>query len=168
MLYCDAPTLTRFFDERSIRDLLSDDGAPYDGDLALNATLETLLQAASGRLEAACYFGGLYTADDLANLPANSQALAAEICARLAMAALLSRRAKDAELATKLEQSAEEYLGQLRDGKRLFDLPAQKAAGHPFVAWPSIRWLNAREAVTDRTPHFYPRASDRLPADRRG
>jgi len=169
-LYCDAAALVQHFDERTIRDLLSDTGQPVQGDLSADSRLTKILQAASGRLEAACFVSENYSAAELAGMSENSQALAAEICARLAMATLMSRRPDRfaTEAVQRLEEGAEAYLQQLRNGARLFDVGQHAAAGNPAVAYPSVQQIQDLNQITQRTKNFYPRPERRLPLSQGG
>lgn len=169
-LYCDAAHLIQLFDGNTVRDLLSDTGQPAAGDLADNATLAQFLKSASGRLEAACFVSENYSADELADMSENSLALAAEICGRLVMAALMSRRPErfSAEVVQRLEESAESYLQQLRDGARLFNVGNHAAAGNPSVAYPTVSQVVDQNLITQRTKNFYPNPAARLPISRGG
>jgi hypothetical protein len=169
-VYCTAAQLLNFADERTIRDLLSDSGQPVAGDLASNPKLTMLLQSASGRLEAACFVSENYTAVELAAMSDNSLALAAEICGMLVMATLHSRRPGRLapELVKQLREGAEDYLQQLRNGARLFDVGDHAEAGKPSTEWPTVAEIEDLNAITRRTKHFYPDPARRLPISKGG
>ena len=80
------------FDERDIRDLLSDDGDPFAGDLATSDRLTHILESASGNLLAAASAGANYTEAELSGLEGNAQALMVEIVCTLAVVRLHRRR----------------------------------------------------------------------------
>lgn len=163
-----ATDMVAFFDERTIRDLLSDTGEPVIGDLADNVKLQGLLKAASGRLEAACFVSDLYTAAELDDLTDNSRSLAAEIVSTLVMVNLMRRRAKpeSAELLKGWIDQAEGYLQQLRNGARLFDVNdsnTHQEAGQAKISWPTIQQIDDGNRITRRTQHFYPDTARDLP-----
>jgi hypothetical protein len=172
-VYCDADKLTRYFDERTIRDLLSDTGQPVaagSASLAADVKLLEILKSASGRLEAACLISENYTLEELAAMSENSKALAAEICANLAMAMLMRRRPEryKAETIVAMSKDAEDYLQQLRNGARLFDVGKHAEAGKPELTYPSVAQIQNENAITMRTKNFYPNPTARLPISRGG
>jgi hypothetical protein len=155
------------YDERTIKDLLSDTGEPI-ADLTGNTALTALLEAASGRVEAALLVARIYSTDQLAALTGNSLALLKDIVCDLTMAKLLRRRPEKygADAIKAASQEAEEYLDRLRKGERLFDIDANITAGLPKVEGPSTldyEWLNL---IPDRTQRFYPARMRRLPLGR--
>ena len=155
------------YDGRTIEDLLSDSGEPI-ADIASDQKLAALLEAASGRVEAAVLVANHYTLDELTSLSGNSLALLKDIVCDLAMARLLRRRpekmgGKAVEAITK---EAEEYLDRLRNGDRLFDIAAHKDAGLPTVTGPTAMDYARLNLIPDRTKHFYPSRARRLPLGR--
>lgn len=169
-LYCDAATLLQFFDERQVRDLLSDTGQPAPGDLADDEKLAEALKAASGRLEAACLVSEHYTTAELATMSENSLALAAEICSALVMGILMRRRfgRVNAEQVKAITQWAEDYLQQLRNGARLFDVGKHAEAGKPELKYSTPAQIQNQNGITVRTQNFYPSRSGVLPINRGG
>lgn len=169
-LYCDAAKLVEYFDNREIRSLLSDTGQSVDGNLANDPKLAEMLKSASGRLEGACFVSENYSAEELASMSENSLALAAEICANLTMGMLMRRRIGRVSLeqCQAITDHAEDYLQQLRNGARLFDVGRHAEAGKPSISWPTPVQLNDLNAITSRTQNFYPSAASRLPISRQG
>jgi phage gp36-like protein len=157
------------YDERSIADLLSDTGDPVESaDLATDTKLLAALESASGRVEAAVLVSNNYTAAELAGLTGNSLALLKDIVCDIAMARLLRRRPEkigEDSLAS-IAKESEDYLDRLRNGDRLFDVPAHREAGTPSVDGPTAVDYQNLNLIPDRTKHFYPRRSGRLPIGR--
>lgn len=169
-IHCTADQLVHYFDEQSIRDLLSDNGQPVTATLSADPKLAELLKSASGRLEGACFVSKNYSATELADMSDNSKALAAEICAYLTMAMLMRRRPErfNAETCRGMAEDAENYLQQLRNGARLFDVGDHADAGTPQVEFPTTVEIQDLNAITQRTRNFYPRPERRLPISRGG
>lgn len=159
--------LIDFFDETIVADLVSDDGLPVP-DLDTDAKLLRILDAAEGRLESACTVASIYTPSELAALTGTSLALAQEIIAGLAMAALLRRRgtAKYSEIADRVKEY-EDFLDRLRKGERIFGGSDDAIdAGLPEVDGPTVAVYERLNLLPDRTQHFYPNRSSRLPIGR--
>lgn len=171
-VYCTADQLFSHVDENDVRDLLSDSGQKISGDLSTNPKLVELIKAASGRLEGACFIGDNYTPEELAAMTPNSLALAAEIVAMLVRATLYGRRPGRyaVEFVRDLRQQAEDYLGQLRDGHRLFDVgtKAHQDAGHVSLEYPTTLQIEDQNLITQRTRNFYPLPERRLPISKGG
>jgi phage gp36-like protein len=166
--YADADDLVYRFDERVIKDLLSDDRSPVES-LHGNLRIEAALDDASGRIDGALQVGGQYTTDDLEGLTSNSLALMKRITCELAMAYLLSRRPElfGGQRYEALQKSSEEYLERLRRGDRLFASSAEHvAAGLPSVDGPTATDYNRLNLLPDRTQRYYPSRSSRLPIGR--
>ena len=161
-----AEHMTHFFDESIIADLVSD-GDDQEPVLATNPKLLTLISAAEGRLESACTVANIYTPDTLAALTDNSLALLREIVCGLTMAALLRRRpGKYSEIAERVKET-EDYLDRLRKGERVFGGSTEaREAGLPQIEGPTIATYERLNLIPDRTRHFYPNRSSRLPIGR--
>jgi len=160
--------LLSFYDERTIRELLTDSEVAITGDLTLNARLASMLRSSTGRLESACYVSGNYTPEELSNLADNAQALAAEIICSLVMVTLMRRRPEryPVETIKMMHDDSEAYIQQLRNGERLFEINANRTheeAGKEKISWPTIEQINDRNAITRRTKHFYPDTTRDLP-----
>lgn len=158
--------MVMFYDENVVADLVSDDG-DQETSLATNATLLKMLSAAEGRVESACTVAGIYTPDNLALLTGSSLSLLQEIVCAIAMANLLRRRpGKYSEIAESVKEY-EEYLDRLRKGERIFGGATEvREAGVVNVDGPTIATYEKLNLIPDRTQHFYPNRSSRLPIGR--
>lgn len=167
MAYANSSDLIDRYDERTIKDLLSDTGEQI-ADLAENSKLLALLDASSGRVDAALLVANHYTTKELTELTGNSLALLKDIVCDIAMAKLLKRRPENLgrESIEAVTKEAEEYLDRLRNGNRLFDIPAHIEAGLPEVTGPTVADYDRLNLIPDRTKHFYPPRSRRLPIGR--
>lgn len=156
------------FDERDIRDLLSDDGDPFAGDLATSDRLTHILESASGNLLAAASAGANYTEAELSGLEGNAQALMVEIVCTLAVVRLHRRRTNKLadETVKAWEEAAQGYLDMLRKGQRIFPVEAHQAAGLPTIGGPTAVDYNRMNLITTRTKNFYPSVASRLPLGR--
>jgi phage gp36-like protein len=165
--YADPSDMIVRYDEQTVKDLLSDTGEPIV-DLTTNAKLLALLEAASGRLEAALLVARHYTVVELSALTGNSLALLKDIVCDLTMTKLLRRRPEKfgSDAIKAASQEAEEYLDRLRNGERLFDVPAHIDAGLPSVDGPSTIDYQNLNLIPDRTQRFYPARMRRLPLGR--
>ena len=161
------PTImTYFHDENIIADLVSDTG-DQETSLGTNTKLLAILSAAEGRVESACTVANIYTPAILAALTGSSLALLQEIISNLAMLTLLKRRpGKYSELKDQAE-SYELYLDQLRKGERVFGGSVDnREAGLPDIDGPTVTTYETLNLIPDRTQHFYPNRSSRLPIGR--
>jgi len=166
MSHATPEDLVRYHDEMVIADLLSDSGEPI-ADLTSHPTLLALLQSAAGRVEAACSVSNLYQPEELAALTGNSEALLKEIESDLVMIRLLRRRPGKYEAIGAQVKDAEDYLDRLRKGERIFGGIAEvREAGLPQIEGPSIATYERLNLIPDRTHHFYPHRSGRLPIGR--
>lgn len=167
MPYAVPTDLATFFDVTVIADLASDDGTP-SADYTTDANVLAALSAASGQVNAAVMVGNIYVAADLAALVGDDLQLLKEIVCQLAMAKLIRRRPEKygSEAYQKYVEDAESYLDRLRKGERLFNLPAQEAAGLPEVDGPTIVTVNRLNLITARTRNFYIDPGRRLPLGR--
>ena len=165
--YADFYDLISFADERTVTDLLSDQGE-YTGDPATDAKLTTLLQAASGQVEAACGVSDIYKPDALADLTGNSLALLKQLVAALTMVAHVRRRPEKygSEYWQAIRTETEEYLDWLRKGERLFDDPAKRAAGLPTIDGPTAVTYRYLNLIPSRTLNYFPSVAQRLPLGR--
>lgn len=167
MSYATAETMTRFYDETIVADLVSD-GGDQEPDLENNPKLTTLLAAAEGRLESACTVANIYTPTTLAALTGNSLALLQEIVCGLCMASLLRRRqaSEYSEIAEQV-QGYEDHLDRLRKGERVFGGSEEnRNAGEPDIDGPDTATYERLNMLPDRTRNFYPNRASRLPIGR--
>lgn len=166
--YATADDLIERYDERIVRDLLSDDGVPVSKKLTTVDRLTSQLTAASGRVEAAALCGKLYTTEQLEALTGNSLALLKELVCDLTMIRLIMRRPEkfDDEHRKVLREETEEYLSMLRKGERLFDIDANIEAGLPSIDGPTATTYQRLNMIPDRVKNYYPARATRLPIGR--
>jgi phage gp36-like protein len=166
--YATADDLVARYDERTIRDLLSDDGTPVTERLTSHTRLTSLLEAASGRVEAASLNAKMYTAVQLAALTGNSLGLLKDIVCDLAMIRLIMRRPEkfSSEQIKDMREAAEGYLEQLRKGERLFAIDANIDAGLPTIDGPTAVDYERLNLIPDRIRNYYPSRARRLPIGR--
>lgn len=128
MSYADGDDFIVRYDTRLVGKLLSDTGtavvAPQNSD-----DLAVYLEQASGEVEAACFAGERYTADDLTNLEGNSLALLKGLVCALAFWLMLQRRGESLDKYPHVEQQLT-LLDQLRNGARVFNVAAVLDSGH--------------------------------------
>lgn len=167
MPYALPTDLATFFDVNVISDLARDDGVQAP-DYTTDPNVLAALSAASGQINAAVLVGEIYTAADLAALAGDDKQLLVEITCQLAMAKLIRRRPEKygSESYQGYVKDAEAYLDRLRKGERLFNLPAQIAAGLPEVDGPTIATVNRLNLITARTRNFFIDPGRRLPIGR--
>lgn len=167
--YCTVTQFLEFVDDRSVRDLLSDDGTRTAGSLAANATLLLLLGAASGEVEAAACAGQRYVIDpgatpprnDLAALTGNSASLLARMVAWLAFHDLWSRRPSEAPLHPQA-QRALDFLERLRLGERVLGVLENHQAGHVEADLQSAAEVTARGGIVVTAERYFGLRNDRL------
>lgn len=158
--------LAIYFDERAIEGLASDTGEP-DLDWPNNQKIKDILSSADGRIEAACTVANLYEAADLDALTGSALQLYKEIACCLAMAILIRRRqGKYRKEYEEQLKEAEDYLGLLRKGERVFGIVANRDAGMAYIDGPDVIDYDRMNLLPDRTKHYYPSRSSRLPTDR--
>ena len=165
--YVGYTDLITFADERTVKDLLSDDGN-YVGDASNDPKLLTILSTASGMVEAACGVSDLYTPDDLAKLSGNSLSLLKSLVCSLAIFLLISRRPEKygTECRQAIREETEEYLDKLRKGMRLFDDQSRRTAGVPNVDGPTAVDYQNLNSLPVRARNFFPSMAQRLPLGR--
>lgn len=156
------------YDERVLKDLVSDSGTPattLQGDRKIAIALES----GSGRVLAACRVGKLYSLSELAQLEGPDSSLLKDIVCQIAMVKLMRRRPRPdmADSMKMMEEEAEVYLKLLRDGHRVFGLDAKLEASVPDVQAPSVAQIENLNLITTRFSRYYPSPSRRLPLDHR-
>lgn len=163
MAYASADDLATFFDSRILQDLVSDTGDP-DPRWKTNAKVTTILEAASGRIDAACTVAQHYLASDLTALTGNSLALLKELTCTIAAALLIARRGgKYSEEYKEKIAAAEEFLDRLRKGERVFGVEANREAGAVNIEGPTTATYDKLNLIPDRTQHYYPSRKSRMP-----
>lgn len=159
--------VTQFFDEQTVKDLLSDSGDPVI-DVTTDAKALTLLAAARGRLASACTVSNMYAAADLDDLAGDSAALRDEIVCKAFMVSLARRRPEKfaSDYWKAIAEEVEEYLDRLRKGERLFDVADNREAGLPTIDGPTLTTYERLNMLPDRTNNYYPGRGGRLPIGR--
>lgn len=160
MSYATISDLTTYYDERTIADLVSDNGVRPTS-LAGNAVLTASLASASGRVEAACTVANLYTPVQLATLTDNASAMLKQIVCRLAIVELMARRIEDwsSERLAKARQESEDYLDRIRKGERIFGIlndTSHQDAGLIALDAPSVVELDLERDIVSVCAPFYP------------
>jgi hypothetical protein len=129
--YCSNQTFLVFFDGRNLADLISDADTPVAvGTLPTNATLTSILQAASGEVEMWCLKGNKYQPSDLAMLTGNMALKLAKIVANIAFGMMLERRPDKAYKMPESVLAARKELEQVSKGVEIFGLVEVQAAGN--------------------------------------
>ena len=169
MSYATTDDFALAFDEQTLRELASDTGTAVDS-LSGSPAVAAALDAGAGRIEAACFVGAMYSADDLAGLTGNSAALLKRMNCEIALLYLMSRRPEKygSDYFKAIDERIENYLQDIREGARLFATDAAKAAGLPMVDGPSALTFQRLNLITQRTRRFYPSVASRLPIGRGG
>ena len=167
--FADAAALIDRFDERTVRDLLSDTDIPApEADLSTNARLTVILNAASGAILAAALAGNNYTEAELNALTGISAAWITDITCQLAFCRLARRRPQRFELEylKSLEEPVNETLDQLRHGKRVLPIDSHLSASLPTIDGPTAVDYERMNLISSRTRNFYPNVASRLPRGR--
>lgn len=154
------------YDERTLKDLVKDDGVA-ETNLSGNDRLETALQDASGSIDAAVQVGKMYSTEDLEDMTGTDRALLRRICCELAMLFLIEARPEKYKGSEKaLRERAEGYLDRLRKGERVFNIQVNKDAGVPSVEGLDRYEYDQQNWIPDRMSGFYPARVQRLPFGR--
>lgn len=158
MAYATPADLRARFDERTISELVSDDGSAVAlGDLNTDTNVLAALDDASGMVEAALLFAGRYTTEQLGALTGNSLALLKRIVCHLAAGLLENRRFDfDPDRYDRMTSWANEQLEKLRSGANLFDLDDNIEATKASLETPSLAQRAEPGLVRDRTRNYYP------------
>ena len=170
MAFATASDLSARFDERTIKDLSSDDDTPAAS--VDNAIVTAALEDGAGRIRSAITVARIYSDDDLSDLTGDSLSLIKRLNCELAMAHLMGRRPEkygneDGGF-KQVKQDVEDFLDRLRKGERLFGIEAAKDAGLPTIDGPSTVDYRRLNRIPDRTQNFYPSRGSRLPIGRGG
>ena len=165
--YATAAQLLERYDARDIGDLVSDTGdqaSPID--LLSHPLMTTVLEDASGAVEAALLVGNRYTPSDLEGLTGNSASYLERMGCDIAMAYLLARRPgfEPDRMKSQYELS-EMHLERMRSGENVLNMTDQRDAGNPNIDGPTLVRLQTHlNLVRDRVNNYFPRR--RLPGDR--
>lgn len=153
------------YDEREIAQLVSDSGEPVDlSDLNTDPVALQILSDAEGEVLAALLAGGRYSTTDLDELTGSALAWLERLICDLAMTMLMERRLEyDPERYAAREKRVQERLKDLRDGKNVFGLPEELAAGTVDLGTPTLAQRTQQTLIRDRTKNYFP--ANRLPGD---
>lgn len=127
--------MQKYVDTRLLNELVSDIGT--DGDYATDATgvLSAAIARASEEIASAATRSNCYTVDELGILAALDNAMLLGLTADLALCFLFERRGADVPESVKAKANrAQERLGDLRDGKRVFAVDTKRGSGTATVA----------------------------------
>lgn len=166
--YCTAAQFIQRYDERAVRQLLSDTGAAAGGSLSSNTVLAALLKEASGLVEAAACAGQRYvitdTQNDLSDLTGNSAELLAGLVAHITMYLLWSRRPniKPGDRPPPTWVMATDFLEQLRLGERVFGILENHQAAALDSVVETRGDVETRNGVTIIADRFFGTRSNRL------
>lgn len=166
--YCTVDELLLCYDERSVRQLLSDSGASVVGSLSSNEILLFLLGVASGWIETAACTGQRYVIEssrnDLDALTGNSRSLLAKMVADLAMFDLWTRRinAKAGEKPPVKVEEVHKFLEQLRLGERVFGILENQQAAALGAEAETASQVQDRHGVVIEADRFFGTRNNRL------
>jgi hypothetical protein len=142
MAYCTVAQFIKNYDNRRIRELLSDSGTPVaQSDLASNTTLAQLLSEASELVQAAVSVRKKYTHAELLAMSASATHgfLLRRLTADLAYGLLVARRGTPAADLARIAPQwtwAQGVLADLRLGEMVFPLESDES--HPEAGLPGV------------------------------
>lgn len=170
MAFATAADVVTRFDDRVVRDLLSDTGEPAT-DIDTNPNLLAILNSASGHVLSAAISGNNYTeAEITALIAANGMgaAIVVDMVCQIAFCKMMRRRPGKfpPETIAGMEESVNEWLTQLRQGKRLLPIDNHVEASAVTIDGPTALDYQRLNLITSRTQNFYPSVSSRLPIGR--
>lgn len=169
MIYADYEQMILRFDERTLKDLVLDDGTA-ETNLSGNLRMQTALQDASAEIDAACQVGKMYSQQDLAELvetPGTDRSLLRRICCELALVHLIEARPEKFKGQYKsLQERTEGYLDRFRNGTRVFNIESNKNAGVVHDDGFDHFEYSEQNWIPDRMSGFYPSRVQRLPLGR--
>ncbi len=167
-VYATAAQWFERHDVRHIGQLINDDNIEINRlDLLNDSTVATLLQDASGEMDAALLTAQRYLDTDLSGLTGNALNHRVRICCDIAMSLACDRRTgHDPEVAQRHRERAEAHLEKLRTGVNIFDLTAQQEASNPTVDGPTSVDYQRQNLLVDRAHRYFSNRKQRLPTDR--
>ena len=161
MAYANSQDMLERYDRRMLARLLFDgDLEKQDSDFSDSTVLQTALDDASGDVEAAIMFGGIYDQQAISNLTNSSLALLKRIVCDLAFCFLSRMKGADGTNSTQeLQKSVESYLDRLRSGERLFMVngdQSRQTAGQVQLEVPTVYELRMFNGLTQRAWGYFP------------
>ncbi len=164
MAFLTAAELVNCYDEKRIRQLLSDTNVPISGSLDANGTLLQLIDEAEAEILAAAETGERYDETQLLNLTGSGAALLRRLCADLTFSYIVSRRgqgAADIERQCPRHNIAQRMLEQLRLGNRVFPgVEEAEQAGLPDLG--NRNELKSPRTFTDVASRIFPVRQDNI------
>lgn len=159
--YVTAEEFIARFDKRIVGDLASVDGVRVTpAALESDERIITVLEDASGEVDAAVKVGNRYTADNLAGLTGNGLQYLKKIVSDIAFYLLIDRRLLNRVTAEEADRRFTVYRAHLKDlrtGLQIFDVEAAKDAGLPLTDGPTTTQANNLNTMTSRVRgHLYP------------
>jgi len=159
--YVTAAEFIARFDKRIVGDLASVDGNRVTASaLESDERITTVLEDASGEVDAAVKVGNRYLTADLAGLTGNGLQYLKKIVSDIAFYLLIDRRVLNRVTADEAERRFMVYRAHLKDlrtGLQIFDVDAAKEAGLPLTDGPTTTEANNLNTMTSRVRgHLYP------------
>lgn len=171
--YCDNSAIQLRADYRTLAQLLSDSGTPLTQSQVTSSTLlTTILQQASGIVEASAIVGARYKIDptttpprnDLATLTGNSKEMLVGLVADIALWILWNRRPRinPGEKPPGQWEQAQEMLKALRNGEMVFGFVDVQDAGNMYITTESAAVVERRQGISLEASRFFSRRNNRL------
>ena len=152
--YADGTQFLQRYDTRLVGELVSDTGTAVASPSG-NANLSAALNDASADITSAATAGGAYTVDVLIGLSDESDPLIIRLTCDLAIGYLFQRRGQGMPDGIRdVVDRANDKLGQLRRGVRLFDVAANRLASTSEAFRPSDSAV--RRTMPHTTSDLYP------------
>ncbi len=152
-------TVTEFLrrcDYNTVGQLVSDNGQPVDPiSLQTNVNLLTVLEGASGELEAACLSAKRYQPEDLAGLVGVSAVYRDDVITGLAIPRLPGRRPQPLEQWKHWIERADKALAALGDGHMIFGFVEVQEAGLIDVQKDTPQDVQNRYLTTVQARRYY-------------
>jgi hypothetical protein len=140
-------------DERLLKELISDTNA--DGTVSSSTILTEVLLRGGEEVASAATRSQAYTVTELETLATDGNALLRGLVADLALCYLFERRGGEVPESVKAKANrAQSMLNDLRDGRRVFAVDANRAAGTASVSVISQAIRGSLRLVSDS--EFYP------------
>lgn len=124
-----------YVDDRVLRELISDTGTDGDPDIDPDNVLFTAITRASDEVASAATRSNAYTTTELSALATATDGVLCGLVADLTLCYLFERRGGDVPESVKAKANrANDRLNDLRDGKRVFAVAANRDSGTATVA----------------------------------
>lgn len=139
MSYAAPQDMLNRYDARILGDIVSDVGVRVPpAALLTNVVLQAALDSGAGQIDQACFVGQRYNSAQLGALTGQDQAVLFQLNCDLAYVILRKRRGQIVDKMSQYVES-EKILDHLRQGDRIFAVPANEAAGLPSAQFPSMQ-----------------------------